>query len=73
MANTLDVRGLSCPEPVLRTLEALKSLNSGEILEVLVDTNVAKENVSRAVKSANCEILEIVEEPPTFRIKIKKG
>jgi tRNA 2-thiouridine synthesizing protein A len=46
----IDVRGLSCPIPVIRTKEAMESKPADEIM-VLVDSNVAKENVSRLAKS----------------------
>lgn len=43
--KTVDARGLSCPEPVIQTKNAMVS---GEAAyEVLVDNVVAKENVSR--------------------------
>ena len=34
-AVELDVRGLNCPLPILRTKKALSSMNSGEIIRVL--------------------------------------
>lgn len=71
MAEIIDVRGLSCPEPVLRTLETLKNLDKGEI-EVWVDTNTSKENIIRAVTSIKCEILEIKEEENIYKILVKK-
>ena len=52
----LDVCGLSCPEPVIRTQAALKHLPQGEQLEVLVDTVTARENVLRTAQSMNCGI-----------------
>jgi len=33
--RTLDLRGLSCPLPPLKTLQALRKMRSGEVLEVL--------------------------------------
>ncbi len=45
MAETLDCRGLVCPEPVIRTRALLQS--SPEEVEVLVDNAPASENVSR--------------------------
>lgn len=71
MAEIIDVRGLSCPEPVLRTLEVLKKIDKGEI-EVWVDTNTSKENIIRAVNSMKCEILEIKEEENIYKILVKK-
>ena len=40
--KTIDARGLSCPEPVIRTKNALASAYT-----VMVDNVTAKENVSR--------------------------
>ena len=37
----LDTRGLMCPEPLIRTREALRSLRPGERLEILSDDPVA--------------------------------
>ena len=41
----VDARGLSCPEPVIQTKNAMASKEAA--YEVLVDNVVAKENVSR--------------------------
>ncbi len=43
----IDARGLSCPQPVLMLLEATGNMKSGEI-EVLIDNECSRENVSRA-------------------------
>lgn len=42
----VDVRGLSCPIPVVRTKKAMDE-NPAEPLAVLVESWVSKENVSR--------------------------
>lgn len=42
----VDARGRSCPEPVIMTKKALDQYNGGEI-EVLVDLEVAVENIRR--------------------------
>ena len=46
----VDARGLSCPIPVVKTKRAMESNPSDEI-NVLVNSNVAKENVSRLAKA----------------------
>ena len=71
MSTIVDARGLSCPQPVLMTLEEIKKLNKGEI-EILVDTDTSKENVSRAAESQKWQVKEIQEEGEGYRIKIKK-
>lgn len=48
--KNIDARGLSCPEPVVLAKEAA---DAGEKqIEVLVDTEVCKENVSRFLTNA---------------------
>ena len=71
MSTIVDARGLSCPQPVLMTLEEIKKLNKGEI-EILVDTDTSKENVSRAAESQKWQVQEIMEEGEGYRIKIQK-
>jgi tRNA 2-thiouridine synthesizing protein A len=71
MSTIVNARGLSCPQPVLMTLEEIKKLNNGEI-EILVDTDTSKENVSRAAESQKWQVQEIMEEGEGYRIKIQK-
>jgi len=68
----LDVCGLSCPEPVVRTQFALKNLPQGEQLEVLVDTVTARENVSRASQALNCSV-SVKEDGRQFRLTLTKN
>ena len=73
MSEVIDTRGLSCPQPVLDTLRKIASMGSGE-LEVLVDTDAAKENVSRAVQGKGWKVTSIVEEGgDEYRLKISGG
>lgn len=44
MSEKIDARGRSCPEPVILTQQALKSADSAT---VLVDNQVAVENITR--------------------------
>ncbi|MBA7628407.1 hypothetical protein ES703_35889 [subsurface metagenome] len=46
----VDVRGFSCPIPVVRTKKAIQE-NPEEELTVLVESAVSKENVSRLAQS----------------------
>ncbi len=41
----IDARGLSCPEPVILTRQAMAS--KAEAYKVMVDNNTSKENVTR--------------------------
>jgi TusA-related sulfurtransferase len=69
--HTLDARGLSCPEPVLRTRRAIETLGPGEELAVLVETVTSRENVLRAARSMSCEARS-TDHADGFRLIIRK-
>ena len=71
MSTKIDARGLSCPQPVLMTLDEIKTGNTNEI-EILVDTETSKENVSRAAISQGWEVTNVGEEGDEYTIAIKK-
>lgn len=50
MMIEVDARGLSCPIPVVKTKQAMEKNPSDEVT-VWVDSNVAKENVTRLAQS----------------------
>ena len=65
----LDLTGLSCPEPVVRTKKALKENPQGVIS--IVDNRAALENVSRFGRAMGYNV-NAVESNGTWRIEIKK-
>ena len=50
MEYTVDGRGLSCPQPVLLTVQYMKK-NTGSFT-IIVDNFAATENVSRTLRKA---------------------
>ncbi|RZB30474.1 MAG: hypothetical protein SRB1_02754 [Desulfobacteraceae bacterium Eth-SRB1] len=68
----VDAGGLSCPQPVLMTLNKIKEIKKGEIL-IKVDTDTSKENVSRAAQSQGWEIADVQENEGGYQIAIKKN
>lgn len=70
MPNILDARGRSCPEPVIMTKNAIESTPK-DSLQVLVDSQVAVENITRFVtgKGYNVNVEQVNEE---FTLNIKK-
>jgi tRNA 2-thiouridine synthesizing protein A len=71
MSTTVDARGLSCPQPVLMTLDEIKKIDRGEI-EIMVDTDTSKENVTRAAKSRGWQVKDIQGQGEGYRITINK-
>ncbi|NBG87855.1 sulfurtransferase TusA family protein [Isachenkonia alkalipeptolytica] len=69
--NQVDARGRSCPEPVILTKKALDHYN-GEVVEVLVDLEVAVENIRRYAENNGfaVSISELSDED--YQLTIKK-
>lgn len=65
----VDARGLSCPEPVILTKQALAS--GEKQYEVLVDNPTAKENVTRFAVHQGCQV-ESREDGEDFILTIRK-
>lgn len=71
MRKTVDAKGESCPKPVIMTKKQLDNVEVNEIITI-VDNEVAKENVSKLVRSMGYEFsVETREED--YYIHIDKG
>ena len=55
MPKIIDLSGLACPLPVVRTKEALEAGETGEFI-VVVDHEAARDNVSRFAQSRGCTV-----------------
>ena len=69
MDQVLDVRGKSCPIPVLMTRDKLRMMKSGEVLEVIGDFPQAKDNIRRFVEK-DYQLLSIVDGNGCYKILI---
>lgn len=65
----IDARGLSCPEPVIMTKNALASKEAA--YDVLVDNVTAKENVSRFAMHQGYQV-QVKEQGDDFLLEIRK-
>ena len=68
----IDCRNLACPEPVIRTKNALDGLKVGEKLEILVNSIAPKENISRFLKNQNVEF-SVLQNGAETKITAVKG
>lgn len=68
--NSIDARGMSCPQPVLMVKKAID--NGALKLEVLVDNNTAKNNVMKYLKSCAFQSISVSEDDDTMTLKAKK-
>jgi selenium metabolism protein YedF len=51
----MNAKGLSCPQPVMMTKNALAEIERGEVV-VTVDSEVARDNVKRMAESEGCSV-----------------
>ena len=62
----IDARKLSCPAPVLAAKQALEDEHP-EVIQILVDNDAAKQNVSRFLESRSYHIV-VQADGPDFRV-----
>ena len=69
----LDVRGLNCPLPILKTKKALNTMQSGETIHVLAtDPGSVLDFKAFAIQTGN-HLLELNETDGVFSFLIKKA
>ncbi len=73
IARTLDLKGLSCPLPIVKTAKALRELASGDVIEVLAtDPGSVKDFVAWAKQTGN-ELVASTQDGAVHRFVIRKG
>lgn len=70
MADKIDARGLSCPQPVILTNRKIKEMEKG-VLEILVDTDTSRENVSRLAQQSGWQV-EVDRVDEDYRLVLRK-
>lgn len=53
---TVNAMGENCPIPVIKTKKAMQALTGPEVIEVLVDNEIAVQNVTKMAASAGGEV-----------------
>ena len=72
-AAQLDVLGLKCPLPVLKTQAALARLRPAELLEVVADDPIAAIDIPHCVAIGGHALLESSGNAGVLRFTIRKG
>jgi tRNA 2-thiouridine synthesizing protein A len=68
----VDARGLACPMPIVKTAQAIKTMSSGQVLEVLATDPGAVKDFAAWSKSTGNELLESRTDLGTYRFLIVK-
>jgi tRNA 2-thiouridine synthesizing protein A len=72
IARSLDLKGLSCPLPIVKTAQAAKDLASGELLEALATDPGSIADFAAWCKATGNELVEQGEDDGVFRFVIRK-
>jgi tRNA 2-thiouridine synthesizing protein A len=70
MSDNIDCRGLSCPEPVILSRQALINATDNTVT-VTVSNAVARDNITRAAKSMGWNV-QVNPEGVDFRLTLSK-
>jgi TusA-related sulfurtransferase len=73
VAETLDVRGESCPMPVVKTKGAVDDLREGEVLEVVATDSGSMSDIAGWAESTDgVTLLEQVEDGDEYRHYVRR-
>jgi tRNA 2-thiouridine synthesizing protein A len=70
--NTLDARGLYCPEPVMLLHNAVRDMAQGELLEVLATDPSTQRDIPRFCQFLGHELVGETSANGEFRYLIRK-
>ncbi|MDQ2074570.1 sulfurtransferase TusA family protein [Haloarcula sp. H-GB4] len=73
IAETLDVKGASCPMPVVKTKQAIDDLAEGSVLEVLATDSGSMSDIEGWADGTNgVALLEQVDEGDVYKHYVEK-
>jgi tRNA 2-thiouridine synthesizing protein A len=72
VTRSLDLKGLSCPLPIVKTAKAMKELAPGDLLEVLATDPGSVPDFNAWAKSTGNPLVESTADGGVFRFVLKK-
>lgn len=72
IAKTLDLKGLSCPLPIVKTAQAVKELAPGDLIEALATDPGSVADFAAWCKTTGHELVEQTTEGSVYRFVIRK-
>ncbi len=72
ISQSLDARNLSCPMPIVKTAIAIKTLASGDVLEVLATDPGSVKDFDAWSKVTGNELIESDAQDGVFRFVLRK-
>jgi tRNA 2-thiouridine synthesizing protein A len=72
IATSLDLKGLSCPIPIVKTAKAMRELAPGQMIEVLATDPGSVPDFRAWSKSTGNPLVESGEEAGVYRFVLRK-
>ena len=72
IAKSLDLKGLSCPLPIVKTAQAAKDLAPGDLIEALATDPGSVADFTAWCKATGNELVEQSDTDGVFRFVIRK-
>jgi TusA-related sulfurtransferase len=73
MMQTVDLRGVSCPTNFVKAKLALEMIDTGEVVEFLLDDGEPVKNVPRSLKNEGHKLIGLSEVDGHYVLTIEKG
>ena len=72
ITQVVDARGLSCPMPIVKTAQAIKTMEPGELIEVLATDPGAPADFAAWSRSTGNELVESSIQDGVYRFVLRR-
>jgi tRNA 2-thiouridine synthesizing protein A len=72
ITQTLDARGLSCPMPIVKTAQAIKTIASGALIEVLATDPGSVKDFAAWSRTTGNELVEQTADGGVYRFVLRR-
>ena len=72
IAKTLDAKGLACPMPVLKSKKTLRTLEIGQVLEILATDPGSMNDIAAWTRATKQELLDSSEQDGIYRFLVRR-
>ncbi len=73
ISQTVDARGLSCPMPIVKTAQAIKTIDPGAMLEVFATDAGSVKDVAAWCRSTGHELVDQSSDGAVYRFVIRRS
>lgn len=72
IVHHVDARGLSCPMPIVKTAQAIKTIASGELVEVLATDKGSVKDFAAWSRTTGHELIEQSMDASVYRFVLRR-